>query len=382
MKKVSCRKLLSAIGKGMQWFFGLFGFGHKWKPAKVLWAIFAVSAAACISVLTIQLVWGVAHSLVFDYHYEQQQIRKGGRYVSDAIGYATDFNREHGFIFDKRTGKKLLKGIEWIALPRGNDSLVCYSDGKLRGYFNANDGKVVIKPKYRHAWVFSDGVAAVEEDGYIRFIDETGKVVLDKGMIYDSRRHGYVFSNGYLMAASKESGLYGLMDKLGNWAIPAEYNTIEASYDNAFWCLCKGDSSAVYDKELNKVIPFIAGRIIFSDQTINAILADHTIRKYDYKGNIISNFCVFDVIPLDYKSDWSYYEDEDMIEKSEYVIKDCARLRYYVAGDNYKGLITEEGRIMTMPIYKEIKAIGPDTYLCDVGDGCLVVVNGNGERVR
>lgn len=379
MKK---KGFFSTVGKGFRWFLGLFGRCQKGKGAKVLWAVFAVSITICVAVHALRLVLEVVQSYRFDYRYEQRKIREGGRYVSDVVGYATDYNREHGFIFDKRTGEKLLDGIEWIALPLGNDSLVCYSDGKLRGYFNANDGKVVIKPKYRHAWVFSNGVAGVEEDGYIKFIDATGRVVLDKGMIYDSRRHGYVFSNGYLMAESKESGLYGLMDKLGNWAIPAEYNTIEASYDNAFWCLGKGDSSAVYDKELNNVIPFIAGRIKFSDQTINAIMADHTICKYDFKGKIISNFCVFDVIPLDYKTDWSYYEDEDMIEKSEYVIKDCARLRYYVAGDNYKGLMTEEGSIVTMPNYKEIKAIGPDTYLCDVGDGCLVVVNGNGERVR
>lgn len=379
MKK---KGFFSTVGKGFRWFLGLFGRGQKGKGAKVLWAVFAVSITICVAVHALRLVLEVVQSYRFDYRYEQRMIREGGRYVSDVVGYATDYNREHGFIFDKRTGEKLLDGIEWIALPLGNDSLVCYSDGKLRGYFNANDGKVVIKPKYRHAWVFSNGVAGVEEDGYIKFIDATGRVVLDKGMIYDSRRHGYVFSNGYLMAESKESGLYGLMDKLGNWAIPAEYNTIEASYDNAFWCLGKGDSSAVYDKELNNVIPFIAGRIKFSDQTINAIMADHTICKYDFKGKIISNFCVFDVIPLDYKTDWSYYEDEDMIEKSEYVIKDCARLRYYEAGDNYKGLMTEEGSIVTMPNYKEIKAIGPDTYLCDVGDGCLVVVNGNGERVR
>lgn len=379
MKK---KGFFSAIGKGLRWFFGLFGYGRRERMAKVVWAVFAVSVTICVAVHAFRLVSLVVSSYVFDYRYEQRKIREGGQYVSNVIGYATDFNRKHGFIFDKRTGKKLLKGIEWIALPRGNDSLVCYSDGKLRGYFNANDGKVVIKPKYRHAWVFSDGLAAVEENGCIRFIDATGKVVLDKGMIYDARRREYVFCNGYLVTESKDSGLYGLMDKSGNWAIPAEYNSIVASYNKAFWCLCKGDSSAVYDKELNMVIPFLAGRISFTDQTINATMTDHVIRMYDFEGNIFSNFCVSGVIQLDYKTDWNYREDEDMIEKSEYVVDDCARLRYYVAGDDYKGLITEEGDIVTMPIYKDIKAIGPDTYLCDKGDSCYVVVDGNGERVR
>ena len=56
--------------------------------------------------------------------------------------------------------------------PLGKDTLVCFSDGKKRGYFSKNTGKVIIEPKYVHAWVFSDGLASVEEDGYIKFFDE------------------------------------------------------------------------------------------------------------------------------------------------------------------------------------------------------------------
>lgn len=382
MKK---KGFFSAIGKGLRWFFGLFGYGRRERMAKVVWAVFAVSVTICVAVHALRLVLGVVQSYRYDYRYEQRKIREGGQYVSDVIGYATDFNREHGFIFDKRTGKKLLKGIEWIALPRGNDSLVCYSDGKLRGYFNANDGKVIIKPKYRHAWVFSDGLAAVEENGLIKFIDAAGNVVLDNGMTYDRPGRGYVFRNGYMVAESKENGLYGLMDKSGSWAIPAEYTSISVSDDNAFWRMNKGDSAAVLDKDLNMVIPFMEGRIDFDGQSVTATLADHSVRKYDLKGNLINDFCIYDVRPLLYKTDKCYCEEEGMIELSEYIIDDlllCARLRYYVAGDDYCGLMTPEGHIVTMPIYKDIKAIGPDTYLCDKGDSCYVVVDGNGERVR
>lgn len=364
---------------------GLFGRGQKGNGAKVLWAVFAVSITICVAVHALRLVLEVVQSYRFDYRYEQRKIREGGRYVSDVVGYATDYNREHGFIFDKRTGEKLLDGIEWIALPLGNDSLVCFSDGKLRGYFNANNGKVVIEPKYRHAWIFSSGVAAVEENGRIKFIDAAGNVVLDNGMTYDRPGRGYVFRNGYMVAESKENGLYGLMDKSGSWAIPAEYTSISVSDDNAFWRMNKGDSAAVLDKDLNMVIPFMEGRIDFDGQSVTATLADHSIRKYDLKGNLINDFCIYDVRPLLYKTDKYYCEEEGMIELSEYIIDDlllCARLRYYVAGDDYCGLMTPEGHIVTKPIYEEIEAIGPDTYLCHLGNGNNMVVNGKGERVR
>ena len=46
---------------------------------------------------------------------------------------------------------------------------ICYSDGKKRGYFNMFTGKPVIEPKYDHAWIFSDGLASVDDGGWIKF---------------------------------------------------------------------------------------------------------------------------------------------------------------------------------------------------------------------
>ena len=66
-------------------------------------------------------------------------------------------------------GKKTITGIKWIAKPLGMDSLICYSDGKKRGYFNMFTGKPVIEPKYDHAWIFSDGLASVDDGGWIKF---------------------------------------------------------------------------------------------------------------------------------------------------------------------------------------------------------------------
>lgn len=83
---------------------------------------------------------------------------------------------EDGFV-KTVDGETTITGIKWIAKPLGMDSLVCYSDGEKRGYFNKFTGQPVIKPQYDHAWVFSDGLAAVDDDGWIKFIDATGKVV-------------------------------------------------------------------------------------------------------------------------------------------------------------------------------------------------------------
>ena len=68
-----------------------------------------------------------------------------------------------------------MKGIHWIAKPLGDDSLVCYSMGDRRGYINMLTGEQAIAPQYRHAWVFSDCLASVDDDGWIKFVDATNQ---------------------------------------------------------------------------------------------------------------------------------------------------------------------------------------------------------------
>ena len=99
------------------------------------------------------------------------------QYISRNVTYYTYYD-EDGFL-KTADGKKTITGIRWIAKPLGMDSLICYSDGKKRGYFNMFTGKPVIEPKYSHAWIFSDGLALVDDGGWIKFIDASGKVVID-----------------------------------------------------------------------------------------------------------------------------------------------------------------------------------------------------------
>lgn len=115
-----------------------------------------------------------------------------------------------------------------MATPRGADSLVCYSDGKKRSYFNMFTGQPVIEPKYNHAWIFSEGLASVNDGGWIKFIDASGKVAFDPQLPYILGADGYVFHNGYcVLPQSRESELVGLVDKQGQWALKPEFRSID-----------------------------------------------------------------------------------------------------------------------------------------------------------
>ncbi|WP_170880352.1 WG repeat-containing protein [Paenibacillus odorifer] len=88
------------------------------------------------------------------------------------------------------------------------------------GYIDKT-GKEVIAPQYDGADSFSEGLAAVEEDGKYGFIDKTGKEVI--ALKYDS---AHSFSEG--LAAVEKDGKYGFIDKTGKEVVALKYDSAES----------------------------------------------------------------------------------------------------------------------------------------------------------
>ena len=396
MEKISASMFFTVVWSGLcqalGWFFGLFGYKRDGKYAKCVWGLFATSAAIIMAIVAIALVWSISEEY-YNCHYRESHCVDPDCSYSEFISenlYYHNFDDGKGYIFNGLTGKKVLRNIKWIAKPNGKDSLICFSDGKKRGYFNKKTGEVAIKPKYDHAWIFSDGLASVEEGGYIKFIDATGKVVIDKRMPYIPDQDGYVFHRGYCIVRMADDDQYGLMDKAGKIVLPMDYNAIEHSDDEGLWQVRKGNEMAVFDKDLNPVLPFMECKFYINEGTIDATMPDHTLRKYDLQGHLINDFYIANVRPLAYEKDEIQYRraEQDSDDDPQTTIIESfhpqavARLRAYVAGDCYEGLMTADGHLVTMPLYKDIDAIGPDLYLCSSTNYDKVIVNGKGEIVK
>lgn len=395
MKKVSTKMFFTVMWRGLcqawKWFLGLFGYKGDGKWAKCVWRMFATSVAVIITLFVVVLVWSLGENVYDKYYreiccYDPNCIN--AVHISGNV-YYHDVDDGKGYIFNSQTGEKTLKHIQWIAMPAGKDSLVCFSDGKKRGYFSKHTGRAVLEPIYSHAWIFSDGLASVEEKGYIKFIDGTGKVVIDKRMPYNPEMDGYVFHGGYCVVDTEDGELCGLMDKTGKMVLPLEYNSIQLANDFELWCVQKGDEMAVLNKELKSVVPMMECDIYIGGGTIDVTMPDHTMRKYDLQGQLINDFYIADTKMLEYeKEDIVYRGEEDECEAYTeyeddwYHPKATARLRSYVAGDGYEGLMTADGRVVTMPLYQDIEAIGEDLYLCTTTNYDKVIVDGKGELVR
>jgi hypothetical protein len=226
-------------------------------------------------------------------YYDSQYLSRNATYYSRA--YETD-----GYV-ETRDGKKTVKGIHWISKPLGDDSLVCYSNGDARGYFNMLTGEIAIKPQYKHAWVFSDGLASVDDNGMIKFIDSKGNVVIDLNIPYITGAEGYVFHNGHCVIHNNKRDKFGLIDKKGNWMLKAEYDAILPK--DSFFVVSKGGMQSVLTENLKPILPFMEADLWISGNSITATMKDHTLRKYNLQGELIDDFLISNVDRLLYDTD-------------------------------------------------------------------------------
>lgn len=397
MKKVSMNLVLAVLWKGIcqviEAVLRLFYFKKEGKYARCIWGLFATSGAIIMAFFALAIIcagvevayehWFKGHDCDDEYCYHSEYINR------DIYFHNTEDGK--GYIYNKRTGEKLLKHIAWIAKPLGKDTLVCYSDGKKRGYFSKNTGKVVIEPKYDHAWVFSDGLASVDENGYIKFIDGTDKVVIDQKMLYIPDMEGYVFHGGYCVVNSDDTELYGLIDMTGKVVLAKEYSSISPTNDLEMWRVTKGKENGLLDKDLNTIIPLTECSMWVYDEMIHMTLPDHTMRKLTLQGELINDFYITGVRTLEYSKEEVLYRTDKTTDDEGHIVDTTiesyhpvanAKRKAYVAGDCYEGLMSVDGHIITKPLYKDITAIGYDLYLCDVSNGDQVIVNGQGEIIK
>lgn len=378
--------------KRVEWFLGLFGYKKDGLFACCVWRLFTASVTLVVGFFAVLLVCGICRAAYNRYIKEaycydpdcprSEYIGKNTYYHNSGIGKS--------YVFNSQTQEKKLKSLSWIAKPSGMDSLVCFSDGKKRGFFNKNTGEVVIPAQYDHAWVFSEGLASVDENGSIKFIDSTGKTVIERVSSYRPGMEGLFFHKGFCMVDNEGPELNRLIDKRG-WAVLQEFDCITHTDNYELWKVCKGKEQGVYDKNMKMVIPMTEASIYLCDDEICMTMPDHTMRKYDVKGHLIHDFYIASVRNLEFEKPEiinrppsTHVASEDIVETIDenYRPKAIARQRAYIAGDNYEGLMTREGRIITPPLYENIEAIGTDLYLCTVSNNDKVVVNGRGELVK
>lgn len=225
-----------------------------------------------------------------------------------------------------------------------NDSLgVFCSDGK-RGYYNSYTGKIVVLAQYRRAWIFSEGLAAVQKNGMIGFINRNGEVVIPFRYPY----HGnplseFVFDNGHCIVADT-TGKCGVINSEGEWVIQPKYDNIDA-----------------YDEYV--------------------IVSSAGVRKQlTYEEKVINSFVVDNIKALTYTEQERYENKDGEILYLDVEVK-TGMFSYSVGGRC--GLMDANCRRLTDPLYAGIIAVDKNMYRALLLDSYSeVILNSRGEVMK
>lgn len=375
----------------IDWFATLFGMKAETKYARVVRGIVSAAFAVIVIVWAVAALYGLGRAIhwrvskLFDTTDDEYRIVE---HLTENLSYYDGYYGRDGYL---RNGKnrKVLKGIEWISMPMEGDSLVCFSDGNHRGYFHLRDGKVVVKPKYQHAWVFSEGLAAVDENGRVKFINPQGEVVINHLFAYNEDDFGYVFHNGRCAVRDGVSGKMGLIDRSGEWVLPPDYDDIYLN--DPFLQLRVGKKQAILTFAMDTVIPLTEASFYICDTAILATCGDHSQRVYSRQGELLTASQFRNVEPLLYETTEVIYAgiqegDECDLSYSYYsspvLRKEVATCLRYEGDLDWYGLMSPDGKALTPPQYISIKAIAKDLYLCETDYGRGVMLNSKGKPVE
>ena len=243
------------------------------------------------------------------------------------------------------TGKITIKDIklDWTFRSR-NDSLAVFCSENKRGYYNMYTGEIAIPAQYRRAWIFEEGLAAVQKNGNIGFINHKGETVIDfKFPFHGNPLSNFVFDDGHCVVADT-TGKCGVIDRRGKWLIHPEYDNISAYKEYAI------------------------------------VTKAGVTKQVSYDGRVINSFVLDDIKELVYKEKERFENREGELEYVEVRVK--TGLFAYCVGGRY-GMMDKNCHRLTEPLYKSITAVSDNMFRATLLDNYSeVILNAKGEVMK
>lgn len=233
--------------------------------------------------------------------------------------------------------------LDWTAPSRGDSLAVFCSEGR-RGYYNMYTGEIAVPAQYRRAWIFSEGLAGVQKNGNIGFIDRSGRVVIDfKYPYHGNPLSHFVFDDGHCVVADT-TGRCGVIDRTGKWLIPPIYDNVSTFEEYA----------------------------IATKAGINL--------QVGYDGTVINSFVLDDMYELTYKEEDRYVDKEGNVCYTEHKVS-SGYFSYTIGGRC--GLMDSNCHRLTEPLYSSIRAVRKNMFRATLLDWCSeVILNEKGEVIN
>lgn len=280
---------------------------------------------------------------------------------------------EYGYIFNKLTGDIVLDPVADIKCPPKGQELAYYSNGNKYGYVNLQTFDVVIPPIYSTVSDFCEGIAAVSINDTLLFIKEDGKRFISEPYRLVDRVDDCNLWRGYCKVGTFENK-QGVIDKSGNWLLDPIYDSLCEEADG-YWSMVIDEKWGVIAPDYQILFPcqYNMAQVI-SGKGIILTMENHTLKRFDFDGRLLDNNVFSEVVDMVYNSE-AYDEKGHRVEK-------VASCKKYMAENGYWGLMDRKGKVITLPSYEEIHALGNHLYLCSYSEDKHVLLNGMGQTVN
>jgi len=276
-------------------------------------------------------------------------------------------------LYNNETEKYTTPKLDWIAWAHPGDTMMVFSIKGKRGYLNVLSGEIQIQPVYKHAWQFSEGVAAVEVGGRIGFIDARGQTCIPFTFLaprYNATSFGFQFKSGYCTMVDS-AGKVGLIDRKGDWVLKPYCDCIKNPVLGLRKARLKG-KYGMFDQHLRLLLPFEYDTLDVMEQGIKAARdGGQVLLSLDAK-EVLKPF-VFDSIQLlNYETDKLNAQGEAIRLNTDYFTYKIAR--------NW-GLMGPNGKPITKAIYTSIEAVSNRLFLCNL-ETAVVTMDVHGVELK
>lgn len=252
---------------------------------------------------------------------------------------------------DLKTGRWTTPKIRWVANEPLIDSISVFCDREgRRGFYNTHTGKITIKGQYKHAWYFSDGVAAVVgDDDRVQFINYDGSPAVPGRYPY-SPGFDYVFKDGLCQIWIDRTNTSGLLRKDGTWALEPVYEHLSQPYEGGWRITSADDHWQLWTADFTPVFPETYEHITMAEERDAVYVTKNHVKKLvDFDGKVLEPFIIDRTRELRYMTKYS----EDDCDEYELV----PEVVVYSVGC-WEGLMDKRtGRILTPPDYYDLSMI-------------------------
>jgi hypothetical protein len=276
-------------------------------------------------------------------------------------------------IYNNEFNEFTTEKLNWIAFSHESDTLTVFSLKGKRGYLNLMSGKIQIKPTYRHAWQFSEDLAAVDDKGKIGFIDSKGITKIPFRFFSPHPFKSvadFLFKNGYCTMIGT-SGKYGLIDKKGNWAIAAKYDFVNNPVIG-YRIVKLARKYGLLDSRLKLILHVEYDWIeIQKDGFRIAKNGGQQLISFDTKS-VLKPFVYDSIVSLQYGSGRNDSTGTEIM-----INTNCFAYNVFTKW----GLMKRDGTVVTKAIYDGIEGLSNNLFSCTI-ENYKFTINENGKIIQ